>query len=59
MWRLYEYLSAEEQTTTINHRLSKKGIKLGEGGECYVANDEWCYNCGRCGHLGDVSLCLG
>ncbi|KIM46209.1 hypothetical protein M413DRAFT_441278 [Hebeloma cylindrosporum] len=53
MWGLYEYLSTEEQTTTINQRLSKKGMKLGEGGEGYVANDEWCYNCGHCGHLGD------
>jgi len=29
-------------------------MKLGQGGEGYVADDEWCYNCGNPGHWGDV-----
>ncbi|KAF9009090.1 hypothetical protein BDQ17DRAFT_1275502 [Cyathus striatus] len=52
-WRLYEYLTEEERSKVISLRLSKKKLKLGEGGEGYVADDEWCYNCGYCGHWGD------
>jgi len=43
----------------INQRLAKKDMKLGEGGEGYVADDELCYNCGGYGHLGDVSFFPG
>ncbi|KAF8974755.1 hypothetical protein BDZ97DRAFT_1775256 [Flammula alnicola] len=53
MWRLYEYFSGEEQIHILAQRESKKYMKLGEGGEGYVADDEWCYNCGNCGHWGD------
>jgi len=28
-------------------------LGLGKGGEGYIAPDDWCYNCGDCGHLGD------
>ncbi|KAF8812458.1 hypothetical protein BYT27DRAFT_7182901 [Phlegmacium glaucopus] len=52
-WRLYEYLASEDQTRTFARRLSRKGVKLGQGGEGYVADDEWCYNCGNSGHWGD------
>lgn len=52
-WRLYEYLASEDQTRILARRLSKKDSKLGEGGEGYVADDEWCYNCGNPGHWGD------
>jgi len=40
-------LATEDQTRTFARRLSKKDLKLGEGGEGYVADDEWCYNCGN------------
>ncbi|KJA24656.1 hypothetical protein HYPSUDRAFT_482111 [Hypholoma sublateritium FD-334 SS-4] len=53
VWRLYEYYTAEEQTHVIETRHSKKDLKLGEGGEGYVADDEWCYYCGHNGHWGD------
>ena len=36
-------------------RQQQREMKLGEGGEGYVADDEWCYNCGNVGHWGDVS----
>ncbi|CAA7259740.1 unnamed protein product [Cyclocybe aegerita] len=52
-WRLYEYFSVEEQAHILTHRQAKKDMKLGQGGEGYVADDEWCYNCGDCGHWGD------
>jgi len=46
-------LASEDQTRILARRLSKKNSKLGEGGEGYVADDEWCYNCGNPGHWGD------
>jgi hypothetical protein len=36
------------------HALAKD-LKIGEGGETYIATDEWCHYCGEGGHLGDVS----
>ena len=38
-------------------RRGKAHLELGQGGEGYIAEDEWCYNCGNDGHLGDVSIC--
>lgn len=60
LWRLYEYLADEEQAHTLRTREEKRNRSLGEGGEGYIAVDEWCYNCGCCGHWGDVSplFCL-
>ncbi|TFK43553.1 hypothetical protein BDQ12DRAFT_731560 [Crucibulum laeve] len=52
-WRLYEYMADEERVITISTRKSKRKLKLGEGGEGYIADDEWCYNCGNSGHWGD------
>jgi len=46
-------LTGEDQTRTFARRLSRKDLKLGEGGEGYIADDEWCYNCGNLGHWGD------
>lgn len=31
-------------------------MRIGYGGEGYIAEDQWCYNCGDCGHLGDVKI---
>ncbi|KAF8914586.1 hypothetical protein CPB85DRAFT_519191 [Mucidula mucida] len=52
-WRLYEYISEEDRTKTINSRREKATLSLGEGGEGYIAEDAWCYNCGLGGHWGD------
>jgi hypothetical protein len=55
IWRLYEYVTDREREAILQHRESKQPLALGEGGEGYIARDEWCYNCGESGHLGDVS----
>ena len=55
LWRLYEYLADEEQEHTLRTREERRNLSLGEGGEGYIAADKWCYNCGSCGHWGDVS----
>ena len=36
-------------------REGKKDIHLGVGGEGYIGTEDWCFNCGDAGHLGDVS----
>jgi protein AIR1/2 len=53
---MYLYLSDEGKSKVISFREEKQKLKLGEGGEGYIANDEWCYNCGNYGHWGDVRL---
>ncbi|KAI0040647.1 hypothetical protein FA95DRAFT_1549574 [Auriscalpium vulgare] len=53
LWRLYEYVADEERTRILAAREEKRTLGLGKGGEGYVARDEWCYNCGGEGHLGD------
>ncbi|KAI9467292.1 hypothetical protein BJY52DRAFT_1201603 [Lactarius psammicola] len=53
IWRLYEYVTEREREAILRHRESKQSLALGEGGEGYIAPDEWCYNCGNSGHLGD------
>ncbi|KAI9447747.1 hypothetical protein H4582DRAFT_1801919 [Lactarius indigo] len=53
IWRLYEYVTDREREAILRHRESKQSLALGEGGEGYIAHDEWCYNCGNSGHLGD------
>jgi protein AIR1/2 len=61
IWRLYEYVTDPEREAILRSRESKQSLGLGKGGEGYIASDEWCYNCGNYGHLGDVSsrqMCL-
>ncbi|PCH40782.1 hypothetical protein WOLCODRAFT_143221 [Wolfiporia cocos MD-104 SS10] len=53
LWRLYEYVDDAERQNTLRTRAAKRDLPLGEGGEGYIATDEWCYNCGGSGHLGD------
>ncbi|TFK75927.1 hypothetical protein BDN72DRAFT_809725 [Pluteus cervinus] len=53
LWRLYEYLKDDQRDLVIQVRQSKSLLPLGGGGEGYIAEDEWCYNCGDCGHWGD------
>ncbi|KZV75371.1 hypothetical protein PENSPDRAFT_647167 [Peniophora sp. CONT] len=52
-WRMYEYVSEAERHGLLEARARLSELKLGEGGEAYIATDEWCYNCGEAGHLGD------
>ncbi|KAK0230783.1 hypothetical protein IW262DRAFT_1340380 [Armillaria fumosa] len=53
-WRIYLYISEENVRVQILHaRREKSKAGLGEGGEGYIAEDEWCYNCGVEGHWGD------
>ncbi|KAK0190952.1 hypothetical protein F5146DRAFT_1046399 [Armillaria mellea] len=53
-WRIYVYISEENERVQILHtRREKSKAGLGEGGEGYIAEDEWCYNCGVEGHWGD------
>ncbi|KAL1944111.1 hypothetical protein VTO73DRAFT_3296 [Trametes versicolor] len=53
LWRIYEYVADEERHEILRERDAKRTLALGEGGEGYIATDEWCYNCGGSGHLGD------
>ncbi|KAI0306899.1 hypothetical protein B0F90DRAFT_1807637 [Multifurca ochricompacta] len=53
IWRLYEYVTDREREVILQHRESNQSLALGKGGEGYIARDEWCYNCGNGGHLGD------
>ncbi|KAJ7591065.1 hypothetical protein C8J56DRAFT_934584 [Mycena floridula] len=52
-WRVYHYVEKEERDSTLALRQSKMNLELGQGGEGYIADDEWCYNCGGSGHWGD------
>ncbi|KAK0486956.1 hypothetical protein EDD18DRAFT_1192592 [Armillaria luteobubalina] len=53
-WRIYVYISEENERVQILHaRREKSKAGLGEGGEGYIAEDQWCYNCGVEGHWGD------
>ncbi|KAH9927317.1 uncharacterized protein B0H18DRAFT_1004063 [Fomitopsis serialis] len=53
LWRLYDYVDDAERQNILQAREEKRVLALGQGGEGYIATDEWCYNCGRSGHLGD------
>ncbi|OSD04455.1 hypothetical protein PYCCODRAFT_1487261 [Trametes coccinea BRFM310] len=53
LWRIYEYVDDDERQEILREREAKRTLALGQGGEGYIATDEWCYNCGGCGHLGD------
>ena len=52
---MYQYVEDEDRQEILRVRETKRVLAFGEGGEGYIATDEWCYNCGECGHLGDVS----
>lgn len=56
MWRMYEYVDDAERQTILTLREEKRDFLLGQGGEGYIAPEDWCYNCGECGHLGDVRI---
>ncbi|KAJ7433821.1 hypothetical protein B0H11DRAFT_1665035, partial [Mycena galericulata] len=53
LWRIYVYVQAGDQERILKARKEKKDLRLGQGGEGYIADDEWCYNCGGAGHWGD------
>ncbi|KAI0832815.1 hypothetical protein BC628DRAFT_1309582 [Trametes gibbosa] len=53
LWRIYEYVADDERQEILHERESKRALPFGQGGEGYIATDEWCYNCGGSGHLGD------
>ncbi|KAF5370095.1 hypothetical protein D9758_001061 [Tetrapyrgos nigripes] len=57
LWRLYAYMTESERDSTLNFRRGKRMLDLGNGGEGYIAQDIWCYNCGQSGHWGDASDC--
>ncbi|KAF5393833.1 hypothetical protein D9757_000030 [Collybiopsis confluens] len=52
-WRIYTYASDVDRIRTLEIRKTKKAFPLGHGGEGYIAEDSWCYNCGENGHWGD------
>lgn len=54
MWRLYEYVDDDQRQEIIRSREEKAELGIGEGGEGYIGPEDWCYNCGDVGHLGDV-----
>ncbi|KAJ6484983.1 hypothetical protein C8R47DRAFT_1016740 [Mycena vitilis] len=53
LWRLYVYVEDDERQHILQIRKGRKGLPLGQGGEGYIADDAWCYNCGGSGHWGD------
>ncbi|KAL5530299.1 hypothetical protein ACEPAF_6556 [Sanghuangporus sanghuang] len=53
LWRLYEYLDDVEREAILKSRREKENLPIGQGGEGYIGEDYWCYNCGGEGHLGD------
>lgn len=56
LWRMYDYVGDTERIKILNDREQLRDLDLGDGGEGYIGPDDWCYNCGGCGHLGDVSI---
>lgn len=58
IWRIYEYFTHEEREDRLKLNALSEGKAFdGEGGEAYIATDQWCHTCGECGHLGDVGIC--
>lgn len=39
----------------MRSREQRKRLGIGEGGEGYISEEMWCYNCANTDHLGDVS----
>jgi len=56
LWRIYQYVNDEDHVVIMQTREEMKTSALGNGGEGYIASEEWCYNCGNPGHLGDVCI---
>ncbi|KAF9075833.1 hypothetical protein BDP27DRAFT_960043 [Rhodocollybia butyracea] len=54
-WRIYTHTTAEDRTQIMEVRKSKQAYPLGQGGEGYIAEDCWCYNCGDSGHWGMIA----
>lgn len=53
LWRVYVYLSAAARQSILAEKRAETGwAKEAVGGESHA---EYCYNCARVGHLGDVS----
>ncbi|WRT66326.1 uncharacterized protein IL334_003281 [Kwoniella shivajii] len=51
IWRVYSYFSTEVRSEIQRDKLNAEGWeKEAIGGR---SSDEWCYNCGKEGHLGD------
>lgn len=55
---MYEYVSDAQREAILKSRKGKELLSLGDGGEGYIGDDEWCYHCGGDGHLGDVSVVI-
>ncbi|GJE87490.1 hypothetical protein PsYK624_035730 [Phanerochaete sordida] len=53
LWRMYTYVEESERLEILAEREQKRELDIGEGGEGYIGPEDWCYNCGDCGHLGD------
>lgn len=53
MWRQYSYKSFSERDETLKARAKLENAQFGQGGEAYIARDEFCYQCGEAGHWGD------
>ena len=53
---MYTYVDDSERLDILAQREQKRELDIGEGGEGYIGPEDWCYNCGECGHLGDVSI---
>jgi hypothetical protein len=56
LWRIYEFVTDQDRDAILRAREEKRDLTFGRGGEGYIGQDDWCYNCGDCGHLGDVSF---
>ncbi|KEP54349.1 zinc knuckle protein [Rhizoctonia solani 123E] len=52
-FKTYVYLSEEERLQLLKKREALKDLAFGDGGEGYIAQHIWCYNCGNSGHWGD------
>ncbi|KIY42907.1 hypothetical protein FISHEDRAFT_63095 [Fistulina hepatica ATCC 64428] len=53
LWRVYTYRSVEEREAALLRRDQAQFLDLGEGGEGYIGEEAWCYNCATMGHWGD------
>ncbi|EJD01316.1 uncharacterized protein FOMMEDRAFT_147876 [Fomitiporia mediterranea MF3/22] len=53
LWRMYDYMDDTDRDVTLKMRREKENLPVGQGGEGYIGEDYWCYNCGASGHLGD------
>lgn len=57
IWRIYSYRSQEDRRSVQDDKARAEGWTeeaIGGG-----AREEWCYNCAKEGHLGDVrSPCI-